>query len=163
MVWMSDLKRRIQHIEKLEQGHSQWLQGMGSLEVWLGGLFQPGAFLTATRQWTARLSGIPLEALKLSISIGNNSISAPSFSVSFVLYISLSKCLGSSSRFSHACLFFSLQLLGAHIHGAEWHSDRGHFVLGDSAGKLLENVTCFWTKDEATTGKKPPSFFRAAL
>jgi hypothetical protein len=72
--WILDLKRRIEHLEKLNREYAECLP---DVHVWLGGLFQPGAFLTAMRQWTARLVGLPLENLKLRISIGSNVSDVP--------------------------------------------------------------------------------------
>jgi hypothetical protein len=41
-----------------------------NLEIWLGGLFDPFAFLTATRQHICRKLSLPLEKMEITFSNG---------------------------------------------------------------------------------------------
>jgi len=50
--WIADLALRLQRLGDLSSSLADTTTT--PLRVWLGGLFQPGAFLTATRQWSAR-------------------------------------------------------------------------------------------------------------
>ena len=45
------------------------------MPVWLGGLFNPEAYITATRQCVAQANSWSLEELELDVSISNNDIS----------------------------------------------------------------------------------------
>jgi len=66
--WIGDLVQRLGKLQQLVAACTD--KGLGSHQVWLGGLFQPGAFLTATRQWTARVKRVALESLRLSLLVG---------------------------------------------------------------------------------------------
>lgn len=65
--WMMDLKARFDQIERISS-----LTSLGNLgDVWLGGLFNPEAFITASRQAVAQKNGWSLEELSLSFEIGS--------------------------------------------------------------------------------------------
>ena len=61
-TWATELKARWQHLERLRR------EPQGA--VWLGGLREPRAFLSATKQRAARASGCRLEEMKLRFEIG---------------------------------------------------------------------------------------------
>jgi dynein heavy chain 1 len=63
--WIPDLARR------LSQGITAAVQhNLGNVEVWLGGLFFPGAYTTATRQAVAHRKQWSLKTLHLRLDIG---------------------------------------------------------------------------------------------
>lgn len=66
--WVVDLAQRLQQFEGLAQ---LALQGkdLRSARVWMGGLFVPEAFVTATRQAVAQAHGWSLEKLQLSLDV----------------------------------------------------------------------------------------------
>eukprot|EP00899_Mesostigma_viride_P003254 jgi/Mesvir1/1292/Mv03759-RA.1 len=81
-AWMTDLERRLHQLASLaramrtaaakpggsgaEAGSAAAMaEVLWGSEVWLGGLFRPDAFVTATRQAAARVHGWPLERLEL--------------------------------------------------------------------------------------------------
>lgn len=66
--WVVDLAQRLQQFEGLAQ---LVLQGkdLRSARVWMGGLFVPEAFVTATRQAVAQAHGWSLEKLQLSLDV----------------------------------------------------------------------------------------------
>lgn len=43
-----------------------------NLNIWLGGLFVPEAYITATRQFVAQANGWSLEELALEISVSDS-------------------------------------------------------------------------------------------
>ncbi|KAF7729943.1 hypothetical protein EC973_003356 [Apophysomyces ossiformis] len=65
-VWVADLKNRLEQVESFSQE-----QAFDDIEVWMGGLFIPEAYVTATRQATAQKHKWSLEELVLDVNIGN--------------------------------------------------------------------------------------------
>ncbi|CAH1756141.1 13650_t:CDS:10 [Entrophospora sp. SA101] len=74
--WVADFKSRLQQLENITKESNYT-----SLEVWLGGLFMPEAYITATRQAVAQKHRWSLEELKLEVDL-NTSGSPNSFAVS---------------------------------------------------------------------------------
>ncbi|KAL0081796.1 dynein heavy chain [Phycomyces blakesleeanus] len=64
-VWIADLKLRLAQVEGIAQEPS-----FDKCEVWIGGLFIPEAYVTATRQATAQRNKWSLEELVLEVDIG---------------------------------------------------------------------------------------------
>ena len=62
--WISDFGLRLQQLQRVT-GASSGEQA----SVWLGGLFQPAAYVTATRQTIAHQKGWSLEELVLRLDI----------------------------------------------------------------------------------------------
>jgi len=62
--WIPDFATRLTQLEKLAQ-----LGSFVGVEVWLGGLFFPEAYVTATRQAVAQRNGWSLETLYLYLDI----------------------------------------------------------------------------------------------
>jgi len=68
-LWVADFARRVQQLERVVG-----LVSSGTLKsstFWLGGLFTPEAFITATRQCVAQANSWSLEDLKLDVYIGD--------------------------------------------------------------------------------------------
>lgn len=66
--WVDDLGKRIVHLESVSKPGAK--SGPDASPYWLGGLFSPDAFVTASRQHVARALSCSLEELKLSLVVG---------------------------------------------------------------------------------------------
>ncbi|KAL6068809.1 putative dyneins heavy chain [Balamuthia mandrillaris] len=62
-AWLVDLTRRMKQLHHLRQRNKQ------QLTIWVGGLFFPEAFITATRQAAARAHGWSVENLALHVDV----------------------------------------------------------------------------------------------
>jgi dynein heavy chain 1 len=62
--WIVDLARRLAQLD-----HIASLDNLNNVEVWLGGLFFPEAYITATRQAVAHRKKWSLETLHLRVDI----------------------------------------------------------------------------------------------
>ncbi|KAF8845443.1 hypothetical protein BDN67DRAFT_1065300 [Paxillus ammoniavirescens] len=67
--WIPDLARRLAQLD----GITTMQQSLSNVEVWLGGLFFPEAYITATRQAVAHRKQWSLETLSLRLDIGHMS------------------------------------------------------------------------------------------
>lgn len=63
-AWVADFGRRLVQLD-----HIASLDNLNNLEVWLGGLFFPEAYITATRQAVAHRKKWSLETLYLRLDI----------------------------------------------------------------------------------------------
>ncbi|CAB0033630.1 unnamed protein product [Trichogramma brassicae] len=71
--WITDFSHRISQLQEV----SRLVLQLGAKElknfpVWLGGLFNPEAYITATRQCVAQANCWPLEELHLEVNVSNN-------------------------------------------------------------------------------------------
>lgn len=64
--WIPGLARRLDQLDRVAN-----LDSLSSVEVWLGGLFFPEAYITATRQAVAHRKKWSLETLTLRLDIEN--------------------------------------------------------------------------------------------
>merc|ERR1712100_320083 len=64
--WLPDFCKRLNQLQSLMKN----ADGVCITGVWLGGLFSPEAFVTATRQRTAQKFGWALEQLELEVQFG---------------------------------------------------------------------------------------------
>ena len=64
--WIPDLARRLSQLD----GITAVQHNLSNVEVWLGGLFFPEAYITATRQTVAHRKRWSLETLHLRLDIG---------------------------------------------------------------------------------------------
>ena len=68
--WITDFSHRVQQLQKVSSLVSQaGAKELQSFPVWLGGLFNPEAYITATRQCVAQANSWPLEELALDVTI----------------------------------------------------------------------------------------------
>jgi dynein heavy chain 1 len=67
-VWLPAFCKRLKQLQELVGN----VDNVATSGVWLGGLFSPEAFVTATRQRTAQKFGWALEQLELQVSFGVN-------------------------------------------------------------------------------------------
>ncbi|OCF56381.1 dynein heavy chain 1, cytosolic [Kwoniella mangroviensis CBS 10435] len=88
--YISNLTERLRQLEGIANGQGD----QGDKSIWLGGLFQPEAYITATRQAVAHDKGWSLEQLVLSVEIERT---------------------GGQSSFA---------IHGLHLQGASWKSDQ---------------------------------------
>ena len=63
-IWFIDVVKRLQQLHSISK-----LKDYNQCDIWLGGLFTPDAFITATRQNAAQVNGWSLENLELHIEI----------------------------------------------------------------------------------------------
>lgn len=62
--WIANLARRLAQLDQIAT-----LDNLNNVEVWLGGLFFPEAYITATRQAVAHRKKWSLETLNLRLDI----------------------------------------------------------------------------------------------
>lgn len=62
--WVADFARRLAQLHQIAG-----LDNLNNVEVWLGGLFFPEAYITATRQAVAHRKKWSLETLNLKLDI----------------------------------------------------------------------------------------------
>jgi len=77
-AWVSDFAMRVKQLTKVSeavQGNSA--AALKTVTVWMGGLFNPEAFITATRQCVAQANSWSLEELSLDVTVADEA-SAPS-------------------------------------------------------------------------------------
>ena len=65
--WIHDFQKRLLHQKDLEK--VTLLEDLSQRSIWLGGLFSPEGFLTATRQVFSKQLGISMENLSLDCKI----------------------------------------------------------------------------------------------
>ncbi|CAN7979476.1 unnamed protein product [Ixodes pacificus] len=70
--WVTDFSDRIKQLQRVSQAcTSGGAAALKSLHVWLGGLFNPEAYITATRQYVAQANGWSLEELSLEVWVSD--------------------------------------------------------------------------------------------
>lgn len=67
--WVKDFNERVQQLSRFSQS-----ENLREERVWLGGLFSPEAYVTATRQLIAQNNGWSLEQLNMHVTVDNNSV-----------------------------------------------------------------------------------------
>lgn len=121
--YFNDLVKRLEQLETVSTSQNY------SGGIWLGGLFQPEAYITATRQAAAHAQGWSLEQVSLSLRL-ESSGSAEAFAIK-----------GKSTAF---VTMLQADITGLKLHGARWEDK---LVLND--GQVVSLGTCelAWTKD----------------
>lgn len=70
--WITDFSDRIKQLQKVSSAStSGGAAALKNLHVWLGGLFNPEAYITATRQYVAQANGWSLEELSMEVRIAD--------------------------------------------------------------------------------------------
>ncbi|KAM5129729.1 LOW QUALITY PROTEIN: cytoplasmic dynein 1 heavy chain 1-like [Mantella aurantiaca] len=68
--WVADFSDRIKQLQNISQAAAaSGAKELKNLHVWLGGLFVPEAYITATRQYVAQANSWSLEELGLEVSV----------------------------------------------------------------------------------------------
>lgn len=130
--YINNLAARLAQLERLAKGAVEAQQG-----VWLGGLFQPEAYITATRQAVAHDRGWSLEQLVLGMDIsqtGGQDAFAVQGKLPFIMPFSSSTL---------TCI-----ILGLTLQGASWAC--GRLQLNEGQSILLPPSQLTWRRhDEA--------------
>ncbi|KAH6926569.1 hypothetical protein HPB50_019808 [Hyalomma asiaticum] len=70
--WVTDFSDRIKQLQRVSQAcTSGGAAALKSLHIWLGGMFNPEAYITATRQYVAQANGWSLEELSLEVRVSD--------------------------------------------------------------------------------------------
>ncbi|KAI6162009.1 dynein heavy chain protein 1 [Pisolithus thermaeus] len=112
--WIPDLARRLAQLD----GITSMQQSLSDVEVWLGGLFFPEAYITATRQAVAHRKRWSLETLHLRLDIGQ--MNDPE---AFIVN-------------------------GLILEGASWDAVTGKLVLNDGEAVHLDASQIRWVQDD---------------
>jgi len=112
--WIPDLARRLAQLD----GITAMQQSLSNVEVWLGGLFFPEAYITATRQTVAHRKRWSLETLSLRLDIG---------------------------RMSNPGAFI---VDGLTLEGAAWDAEAGKLVLNDGEAVHLNASQICWVQED---------------
>jgi dynein heavy chain 1 len=67
-VWISDFAERVKQFIKVVE-HAKSGKQFRTFNIWLGGLMEPAAFLTASRQAVAQVEGVSLEQLRMVLVV----------------------------------------------------------------------------------------------
>ncbi|XP_063589419.1 dynein heavy chain, cytoplasmic-like isoform X2 [Penaeus indicus] len=71
--WVTDFAQRVKQLQDISQQVAQFgAVELKNVTVWLGGLFNPEAYITATRQCVAQANSWSLEELTLEVSIADS-------------------------------------------------------------------------------------------
>lgn len=156
-VWLADFGRRIAHSLELARPFQNRLpppkgEGGDSAEAlaldpaasseteaaapsyWLGGMFNPEAFITASRQHTAQHTGLALDDLYPALALSTKKSSDASAG---------GHAAGSLAHapLSSACSFV---LRGLVLEGSAWDLARQELVLGDGSKSAVKEARFCW-------------------
>ncbi|KAG2345278.1 hypothetical protein BDR05DRAFT_908646, partial [Suillus weaverae] len=119
--WIPDLARRLSQLD----GITSMQQNLSNVEVWLGGLFFPEAYITATRQAVAHRKRWSLETLHLRLDIGQ--MNDPG---AFIVD-------------------------GLVLEGAAWDAENEKLVLNDGQAVRLNASQIRWVQDDSSNEEQP--------
>ncbi|OJA07948.1 hypothetical protein AZE42_05923 [Rhizopogon vesiculosus] len=119
--WIPDLARRLSQLD----GITAVQQNLSNVEVWLGGLFFPEAYITATRQAVAHRKRWSLETLHLRLDIGQ--MNDPG---AFIVD-------------------------GLVLEGAAWDAENEKLVLNDGQAVRLNASQIRWVQDDSSNEDRP--------
>ncbi len=132
--WISNFARRLAQLDQIAQ-----LDNLNDVEVWLGGLFFPEAYITATRQAVAHRKRWSLETLRLELDI--EKVNDPG------AFIVDGGCPGL------LCTNASNRLLsGLVLEGAAWATDK--LVLNDGETVRLGPSQVRWVQSEEASPER---------
>jgi len=128
--WAADFCLRLQQLEACQKAD------LPKVVLWMGGLFFPEAFLTASRQATAFSLSVSLEELQLVVNIGS---SASQDSMSFMVK-------------------------GLYIEGATWDTaEGGQLALTDELAVPLPEARLRWVHRDSEEYKKTIEFLKVPV
>lgn len=131
-VWIPNFASRLSQLDRIAT-----LDNLNNMEVWLGGLFFPEAYITATRQAVAHRKKWSLETLSLRLDIER--VNDPQ---AFVVD-------GKSFLQVVAWSILTCSFTGLVLEGASWAND--HLVLNDGESVRLNPSQVRWVQaDEAS-------------
>ena len=129
--YLANLSARLTQLEDLAKGADD------RKSVWLGGLFQPEAYITATRQTVAHKNGWSLEQLSLSVAL-NQTSDVDAFSIEGKLKFTIPNAIA--------------DVAGLKLEGADW-SGSG-LTLNDGRPVALGASQLNWRKTDAVNSDK---------
>ena len=125
--WIANFARRLAQLD-----HIAGLDNLNNLEVWLGGLFYPEAYITATRQAVAHRKKWSLETLYLRLDLER--VNDPG---AFVVD-------GMWTLRSFSAPFHAVCFVGLVLEGASWTNDR--LILNDGDAVRLNSSQLRWVQ-----------------
>ena len=129
--WISNFARRLAQLDQIAT-----LDNLSNIEVWLGGLFFPEAYITATRQAVAHRKRWSLETLHLQLDLEKvNDPSAFIVDGMFTLAYGLRQLL--------------MVIAGLVLEGASWANDK--LILNDGETVRLSPSQLRWVQAEDST------------
>lgn len=129
--WIPNFARRLAQLESISQ-----LQSFSGIQVWLGGLFFPEAYVTATRQAVAHRMSWSLETLNLRLDVEQTGDTS-----AFIVEGIFSK---------HVLVVLLTAQPGLTIEGAAWSTD--HLALNDGDAVRIGASQLRWVHEsEAAT------------
>lgn len=134
-AFIASMTLRLAQLERISTGN----QNSG---VWLGGFFQPEAYVTATRQAVAHAKGWSLEQLVLGLDVED--VTAEGFKVD-----------GESSHLLGLCEKCQADVSGLKVEGATWKT--GRLELNDGQYEPLKTCQLVWRKSEPGGEEKKAS------
>jgi dynein heavy chain 1 len=129
--YIVNLSARLAQLEGLALGSDD------RKSIWLGGLFQPEAYITATRQTVAHENGWSLEQLSLSLTL-NQTSDADAFIINGEQDLSSAEGIPAD-------------ISGLKLEGADW-SESG-LALNDGRAVALGAPQLTWRKTDTVNGK----------
>lgn len=124
--WIPNLARRLDQLDRIAG-----LDSLNHVEVWLGGLFFPEAYVTATRQAVAHRKRWSLETLDLRLDIER--VNDPN---AFIVDGEFSAISSNSNSL--------IQVIGLVLEGASWSSDK--LVLNNGETVRLNPSQIRWVQ-----------------
>ncbi|RWS14208.1 Dynein heavy chain: cytoplasmic-like protein [Dinothrombium tinctorium] len=122
--WITDYSDRVKQLQQVSSAcTSIGASSLKDIKIWLGGLFNPEAYITATRQYVAQANGWSLEELSLSVEIANSDTDD----------IVMDEC--------------SFGITGLKLQGAEARSNR--LYLSNTIMTELPLISLRWTRTDA--------------
>jgi dynein heavy chain 1 len=129
--FIANLSARLAQLEGLAQGSDD------RKSIWLGGLFQPEAYITATRQTVAHRNGWSLEQLSLSVTL-NQTSDADAFVID-----------GEQDPSSADWMIANIS--GLKLEGADWTGSG--LTLNDGRAVSLGASQLTWRKTDTVNGE----------
>ena len=126
--WIANLAHRLTQLDTIAG-----LDNLSNVEVWLGGLFFPEAYITATRQAVAHRRRWSLETLHLRLDIER--VNDPG---AFIV--------DGMSFLRPYCIFANRNLSGLVLEGASWSMDK--LVLNNGESVRLNSSQIRWVQAE---------------
>jgi len=136
--WIPDLARRLSQLD----GITSVQQNLSNVEVWLGGLFFPEAYITATRQAVAHRKRWSLETLHLRLDIGQMN-DPGAFIVDGMLFL------------SHPYRQIQTTFVGLILEGAAWDAENEKLILNDGQAVRLNASQIRWVQDDSSNEGHP--------
>ncbi|CAM9242548.1 unnamed protein product, partial [Chrysoparadoxa australica] len=121
-AWLEDLGQRLSHLKELSEAK----ENESGATYWLGGLFSPEAFITATRQFVAQANGCSLDELSLSFHVG------------------------SSKELEHNASSFAIS--GLVLEGASWDDNLSQLAVSSQHSTPLPISELSWVKTDNSSG-----------